>query len=137
MGTSRQAPGFDTGTERRIDDGRTMARGLGWFSIGLGLAELAFAERICDFLGTSEDRAKLVRLYGLREIATGLGIFSRRTPTEWVWGRVAGDILDIATLSAALGGERKLNVGTAMAAVAGVTVLDVIAGKQLATNRTE
>ena len=34
-------PGWDTGPERRIDDGRTVARALARIAIGLGLLGLA------------------------------------------------------------------------------------------------
>lgn len=135
VGTGTRQPGWDLATERRSDDGRTLARGLGWFSIGLGLAELAAAGRMCDYFGM-EDREELVRFYGLRELASGIGILSQRTPTAWVWGRVAGDVLDLATLAADVGRSRRGGrVLGAMAAVAGVAVLDVICGRQLSATR--
>jgi len=37
-----------------------------------------------------------LRSYGIREIAMGLGILAGRNPTPWIWGRVAGDALDLA-----------------------------------------
>jgi hypothetical protein len=136
LGTAGTTPGWDLATERRIDDGETLARMLGWFSIGLGLAEVAGAERLCRFLGM-EDREQLVRLYGVREIAKGIGILNNRTPEKWMWGRVAGDLLDLGTLAAELesGNPKQQRVIGAMLAVAGVTVLDVITARQLSTSR--
>jgi hypothetical protein len=86
-----------------------------------------------------EDRAELIRLYGFREIATGLGILSKRTPTGWVWGRVAGDLLDLATLATALSprNPRRGVVLGAVAAVTGVALLDLLAGKQLSQPRRQ
>ena len=50
----------------------SMARGLGWFSIGLGLAEVLAPRVLTRGLGMENEQ--LVRAYGLREIATGIGI---------------------------------------------------------------
>jgi hypothetical protein len=136
VGTSRKTPGWDLATERRIDDGKTLARGLGWFSIGLGLAELVAPEQIARWLGM-EDKTELVRAYGVREIGTGIGILTRRQPAEWIWARIAGDFLDLATLAAHLTPDnegKRDNVIAAIVAVAGVTVLDVICARQLGDN---
>jgi hypothetical protein len=75
----------------------------------------------------------LIAGYGVREIATGIGILASKDPTPWIWGRVAGDGLDLATLATALEGNnpKKSNVGIAMAAVAGVTALDVYCAQTL------
>ena len=136
LGTATRTPGWDLATERRIDDGKALAKGLGWFSLGLGLAEVVAPGKLARWLGM-EGSENLLRVYGFREIATGLGILSRREPTEWVWGRVAGDFLDLATLVPGLSTDNpnRKNVAAAIAAVAGVTVLDVLAGKQLSADR--
>ena len=46
----------------------TLSRGLGWFSIALGAAELLGGRRLAASLGM-EHRTPLFRLFGLREIA--------------------------------------------------------------------
>jgi hypothetical protein len=38
------------------------------------------------------------RLYGLREIGVGVAILAQPTSSAWLWARVAGDVLDLATL---------------------------------------
>ena len=53
----------------------SMARGLGWFSIGLGLAEVLAPRALTRGLGM-EGNEQLVQAYGLREIPTGIGILS-------------------------------------------------------------
>lgn len=128
-------PGWDLGPERRIDDGKTLATGLAWFSFGLGLAEVLVPERICEALGM-EGKEDLVRLYGLREIASGVGIMAQREPTASVMSRVAGDLLDLATLAGAMGPDnrRRGNVLLAMGAVAGVTALDLLCYRQLTSH---
>ena len=107
---------------RPIND--VTARGLGWFSIGLGAAEVLMPNALARALGM-RGRGGLLFLYGLREIATGIGILQARNQTPWLWGRVAGDALDLATLAAHSGPGTRLNVGLGMAAVAGVSAIDV------------
>jgi hypothetical protein len=110
-----------------------MVRGLGWFSIGLGLAEVLAPRALTRGLGM-EGNEQIVRAYGLREIATGIGILSSNQPAPWIWGRVGGDALDLATLATGLQQDnpKKDNVELAMVAVAGVTALDVVCGASLA-----
>ena len=55
----------------------SLAQGLGWFSIGLGLVELAAPGRLARSLGM-EERTELIRAYGTREIMTGIGILSQQ-----------------------------------------------------------
>jgi hypothetical protein len=40
-GTSLSTPGWDPATERRSDDGETLARALGWLATGLGAVSVA------------------------------------------------------------------------------------------------
>ena len=80
---------------------RVPARALGWFSIGLGLAELAMPRRLARIAG-APNAPTLTRIYGLREIGTGIGILTSKDPSPWLWGRVAGDALDVATVGAGL-----------------------------------
>ncbi|QRM28725.1 cyclase dehydrase [Microvirga sp. VF16] len=110
----------------------TLARGLGLFSIALGIAEIAAPRAMARALGMKGQEG-LIAGYGVREIATGIGILASKDPTPWIWGRVAGDGLDLATLATALEGDnpRKGKVGIAMAAVAGVTALDVYCAQTL------
>jgi hypothetical protein len=125
-------PGWDV-TEKRGDGGEGLASYLGWLSIGLGLAQALAPERLGEALGM-EDRTELIRAYGVRGIASGMGILSQRRPTPWLVARVAGDALDLATLLTRIGPDnpKRGNVAAAVAAVAGVAVLDVMCSAQLA-----
>jgi hypothetical protein len=96
-----------------------VARALGWFSIGLGLAEL-LAHRALARAAGLEGRERLLQVYGVREIATGVAILLARNPKPWIAARVAGDALDIATLAAG----RNPRAAAALGALAGVTALD-------------
>jgi hypothetical protein len=110
---------------------RTAAQGLGWFSIGLGLAEVLMPRLMARALGM-RDGVGVVRAYGVREIATGIGILTAKDPTPWIWGRVAGDALDLASLGGALAkSEQKLCVAGAIGAVTGIALADVATAKVL------
>lgn len=111
---------------------RALAQGLGWFSIGLGLAEVVMPGTLARMLGM-RGHETLIRAYGVREIGAGIGILASRDPTPWIWGRIAGDALDIATLGVGLEGDnpKKGNVALALTAVAGVTALDVACAQRL------
>src|SRR4051812_10089686 len=93
----------DPRVERTGRDGRRAAhqlgRALGWFSIGLGVAELVAPRQITRALGM-EGREGLVRAYGAREIVAG--VLSLSTEKDiGLWSRLAGDALDIVCLASA------------------------------------
>ncbi|MFL6281595.1 MAG: SRPBCC family protein [Pyrinomonadaceae bacterium] len=117
-------------------DAEKLARGLGWFSIGLGLAEVFAPGGIAKISGVSRKSEGLIRLLGLREIAHGVGIFSQgRRPTEAVWARVVGDALDLACMGAAFASPetKKGRLAFATANVLAVAALDVLCAQQLSS----
>jgi hypothetical protein len=113
-----------------------LATGLGLFSIGLGLLELTAARGLCRALGM-EGHERLIRAYGARELATGVAILTSHDPTPWIWGRVGGDAIDLATLAVAHRGDNPQagNLLLATAAVAGVTALDVVCASGLTADK--
>src|SRR3546814_10951872 len=79
-------------------------------------------------------RSAIVRAFGARELAAGAGIFHSPNTAAPVWGRVAGDALDLAALAALAGPgnpRRKLALA-ALAFVAGATLIDILAARQTA-----
>ncbi len=106
-----------------------LARALGWFSIGLGAIELFAPRAITRALGT-EGNEGLVRLYGAREIGSGILTLSLEK-NAGLWGRVAGDGLDILTVASRLrpSNPKRGNVGLALLMLVGVTVLDIVAAQ--------
>jgi uncharacterized membrane protein len=116
-------------------DPERMARLLGWFSIGLGLSQLVAPRGVTRMVGMedTEGNHKTMRAFGLREFASGVGILSRPGAAGWLWGRVAGDAMDLAVLGRALNSDRsdRNRVAAATAAVVGVTLLDYLTGRQL------
>ena len=133
---SHDAPNYYADRARLgLSSGSTnkLARGLGWFSIGLGLAELLAPRAIADISGVSKNRAGLIRLYGLRELASGVAIFAQKKPAEAMWSRVAGDVLDLTSLGLAYTAPdaKRGRITFATANILAVTALDVICAKQL------
>ncbi len=100
---------------------------LGWFSIGLGLAQLFATRRLTYGLGMPGTET-MMRACGAREIASGIVTLSTERK-QGLWMRVAGDAMDLAVLSQALNrwNPQRPNAKLAMMAVAGVTLLDVYA----------
>jgi len=114
---------------------RKLATGLGWFSIGLGLAELTTPDVIAKIIGVDPDgkTRNTLRFYGARELAAGIGILAQSNPAPWLWARVAGDALDISTMAkAATSGDTSRGKAIfALASLAGVTIADIVCAKQL------
>ena len=112
-----------------------LAQALGWFSIGLGLVEVAAPGMVAGWIGMrdSDKTRTLLRFYGVRGMAAGLGVLVKDPPSGWLWGRVGGDLMDVATLGAAMREDvaDRTRLGAATAAVLGVTVLDVVCARRL------
>ncbi|VTT99506.1 Uncharacterized protein OS=Methylobacterium nodulans (strain ORS2060 / LMG 21967) GN=Mnod_5158 PE=4 SV=1 [Gemmataceae bacterium] len=106
---------------------KPLATFLGLFSLGLGLAEALTPRGMADTTGVRSPN--LLRVYGVREIVSGVGILASRDPAVWLWTRVGGDALDLATLAGAYraaGDRDRHRIMASAVAVLGVTVLDVL-----------
>jgi hypothetical protein len=115
-----------------------VARGLGWFSIGLGIVELVAPGRLGRTLGL-EGRERLLQAYGGREIGAGVWALSD-TPAPAIWSRVAGDFADLATLGVGAregNDEQRRNAYIALAAVAGITLVDLLTAASLTKEQSE
>lgn len=111
-----------------------MAKGLGYFSLALGAAELIAPDAICRAAGLDGYRG-LVRAYGAREVATGLAILASHDATPWVWGRVAGDAIDIATVAAGTKQITKTKTLISLGVLAAVTALDIFCASGLSREK--
>ena len=123
----RQVSADDTPEKR-------MATFLGWFSIGLGLAEVIAPKKLARLIGTEGKHTSFIRFVcGVREITAGIGILTNRRPTQWIWARVAGDALDLAALGVAIMSpdSDKQRLALATTAVIGVTALDISEAQKL------
>ncbi|HEY1839167.1 MAG TPA: malate dehydrogenase [Mycobacterium sp.] len=96
----------------------TLVKGLGGASLGLGLSELLAPTKVAAIAGindTSRSRV-VIRALGMRECGHAAAVLSG--PSELVWTRVAGDVLDLALLGSALARSnhrRRRQRGTASA----------------------
>ncbi len=106
---------------------KQVAYGLGWFGIGLGVVELLAPSAVGRAIGL-ERRAGFIRLFGLREIASGIIMLTGEQPDARLWIRVVGDGLDGALLASGLSRENPLRQRTLLAslAVAPVVALDIL-----------
>jgi hypothetical protein len=118
----------------RRHSAHNLAQRLGWFSIGLGLIEIAAPRRVSRFLGFRGGES-LIAFFGLREVATGVAILSSRNPEAFVWGRVAGDAFDLSALAVGfMASRRKPLAGVALGTVAMITVIDAICAQTLSAD---
>jgi hypothetical protein len=121
--------------------GKQMARTLGWFSVGLGLAEVVAPRRLGKLIGV-QGYERLVRTIGMREIAAGVGLLTARATannrSKWMWARIGGDAIDLALLGLALkangtslNGNNRGRTLAAIGAVAPVVAVDLLCARQL------
>jgi uncharacterized membrane protein len=103
---------------------------LGWFSVGVGLAQL-LAPREVNRMSGAMQRPILTRLSGVRQIASGAGLLSERLPATSIWSRVAGDATDLALLGAAMRSRQSRSGRVLLTAtmLAGLTALDIYAAQ--------
>ena len=113
------------------------AKGLGYFSIALGLAEVFAPGRLGELIGVDDKHRSFLPVLGLREIASGVGILGQTKPTESVWSRVGGDAIDLAFLGSAFASDEtnKKRLTGAAIAVLGVTALDILCAQQLSKQK--
>jgi uncharacterized membrane protein len=115
-------------------DATGLIRGLGWFGVTLGVAELAVPRLLASAIGVDPDGAApvVLRAMGLREIASSSAVLVRPDHPAPRWARVIGDAIDLGLLGLALArpGTGKRRLALALGMVAGVTALDVIAARR-------
>lgn len=124
-------------SSRRQRDER-IAEGLGWFSLGLGSAQLLAPGALNRLAGIRDDAAARVaqRFVGLREVGAFAAIMADRPrPAVPLWSRVGGDLIDLALLGRAWERKRESapRLALTIANIAAVTGLDAYA----ATRSTE
>ena len=106
---------------------------LGQNAIGLGLWGLLAPKGVNRFLGLRNSAQTTQLLFGAREMATGVSLFSDPTRAGTLWARVAGDAFDVAVLSSLNRPEnpRRSNARLALGVVLAVTALDVLAAVRM------
>ena len=121
-------------------DYKKLGFGLGIFSIGLGLVEVAAPGRLSRWLGVDGKTAsRIIGLFGARELLAGAMLIRGPAVSTNAWNRVIGDAIDLGGLGLAFSrSSRKGAVGGALGFVAGAMLVDVMAARGLAdeTGRT-
>ena len=113
---------------------KKVALGLGYFSIALGLAEVAAPGRLARFLGLEGSKAatNTIFAFGLRELAAGGMLLRGPAVTTNVWNRVLGDAMDAGALGLAMrNSKRKGAVAGALAFVGSAMVADWLTARAL------
>lgn len=107
--------------------------GLGYFSIALGLLEVAAPGRLARWLGVDNKAAtNTIFAYGLRELAAGGMLLRGPAVSTNVWNRVIGDVIDAGSLGlAATRSNRKGAVALAGGVVAGAFIADLLTARAL------
>lgn len=121
-------------------DYKKLGLGLGIFSVGLGLVEIAVPGRLAKWLGVDGKTAKtVIGLFGARELLAGAMLLRGPAVSTNAWNRVVGDAMDLGALGLAFTrSSRQGAVAGALGFVAGAAIIDTIAGRGLAdqTGRT-
>ena len=119
----RAKPAFDA----------TASSGFGVLSWALGLAELFLPHQLLEWMGVDPRLAPVLRGFGLREIAAGVGILQNPVGPQFLWSRVAGDALDLLVLGLAFRSRsrRPARVDLAIGVVGAITVLDILMSARL------
>ena len=133
QGFGYQAPAMQPAVDERL------ARGLGWFSVGIGLWGFVSPGLMAQVIGVPNDDGNrtILRAFGTREIAQGIGILTNARPTGWLWTRVIGDAMDLSYLTWALSSgesQERPRTATALASVIGVTIPDVMTSMGMSRN---
>jgi uncharacterized membrane protein len=114
----------------------TLTKGLGAFSLGLGLAELAAPRAIARLIGVKPEGATplIVRGLGARELAHGIGIFA--SPKS-VWTRLVGDLIDVAYVGLQFRHRdaKRSRLWPALGALLGVGAFDLFAALRVMRNQ--
>jgi uncharacterized membrane protein len=114
-------------------------KALGAFSLGLGLLELFAPDVLKRSLGLKQPSSAIIRgAYGLRELTAGAALLVDHKSAGWVWARVAGDLLDLATLGPAVADDenpRRNAARAALGAVGLITLVDVLTAAELSQRR--
>jgi hypothetical protein len=114
-------------------DYKKVGLGLGAFSIGLGLLEVAAPGRLARWLGVDGKTARtVIGLFGARELLAGGMLLRGPAVSTNAWNRVIGDAIDLGALGLAFSrSRRKGAVAGATGFVIGAAIIDALAARGL------
>jgi uncharacterized membrane protein len=127
-------------SSKQSADSTGLSRGLGWLGVTLGVTELAFPRTLASVVGVdnrSPASSMIVRAMGVREIASGMAVLATPRHPAPLWARVIGDAIDLGLLGLAMTarGSNRRRLALTLGAIAGVTVVDVLASRSSARAR--
>src|ERR1700761_7695330 len=118
-----------------------LMRGLGWLSLSLSIPPLLMPEEFGKALGVGDaprHRAPAA-VVGIQELAAAAGLLGQESPA-WLWYRTGGDLIHLGMLGRALknqDGRGLERTAAALAAVLGITVVDVYAAVTRSRRKVE
>jgi uncharacterized membrane protein len=120
--------GIERESQERKSEG--LARFLGWFSLGLGVAALASRRRVSRLCGIDDSRLAQAMLgaVGARELGHAGALLIPRRAGWGAWTRVAGDIMDLTACRQGMRnrrGQRRRRLMFTTSAIAGITAIDI------------
>src|ERR1700761_911229 len=121
-------------------DDRLM-RGLGWLSLGLSIPPLLMPGEFGKAIGVGDAPRHRVTAVGVgaQELAAAAGLLGQESPA-WLWYRTGGDLIHLGMLGRALknqDGRGLERTAAALAAVLGITVVDVYAAVTRSRRKVE
>ena len=119
----------------RQDEVQRRGHGLGWMSLGLGVAQLAAPGTVRRISGVDDSPTSraVVPLVGARELVHAAGLLASRRKGVWAWSRLVGDAMDLTSLGMAIahrGGRRRRRLVGVTGAVVGITAVDLLTAVQ-------
>src|SRR4051812_45258460 len=124
---------------RQRPGGGGLGTALGVASVALGVPQVAAPAAVARLIGLRPAPGTLAALRGIgvRELAAAAGVLASPRPAAGLWSRVAGDALDLTLLGRALRNPKddRRRLAAALAAVAGITALDVVAAARVGRPR--
>jgi hypothetical protein len=105
FGRKKATHDLDIDLDLEAASGRAAMMGL--FSYGLGTAQILRPGGVNRLMGIPDHNPNhaMQRVIGIREIVTGTGVLFGRNTSGWMWGRVAGDVMDISIVAGQLAGR--------------------------------
>ncbi len=113
-------------------DEHGLALGLGWVSLGVGLAAIAAPVPLMKAFGLG-DRPNLGRFLGVRDLVLGAGLLLGQNTAAWCRARGVADALDVVLIGggAATGAYRRDRAPMGVASGAGFSALSFWLARRL------
>ncbi len=116
---------------------RKVGQAFAGLSFALGAGELLAGKRLARSMGVPQ-HSGIVRAFGVRELAAGAALAAKPASSTNMWGRVIGDLIDLAALAAVLrtGSARNKVAWGGLAFVGGALLADLAAAVAMQRRET-